>query len=257
MIEISHLYAGYSAQPVLKDITLTIPPRQLTAIVGPNGCGKSTLLKTLCGILPLQKGEITINGQPVSSCPPKLLAQQVAYLAQSRRVPDMTVEQMVLHGRFPYLSYPRRYRPEDRSIARDAMERMGVSDLSKAMLPTLSGGMRQKVYLAMALAQNTPVVVLDEPTTYLDAAHQLHLMEQARTLCQEGKTVVMVLHDLSQALRTADCMAVLSGGQLAAQGSPDEIFRSGCLDRVFGVGFGRVETPDGPRYYCYLAEKYS
>lgn len=253
MIEISHLYAGYAACSVLKDITLTLPPRQLTAIVGPNGCGKSTLLKTLCGILPIQSGSITINGQSISSCPPKLLAQQVSYLAQSRRVPDMTVEQMVLHGRFPYLSYPRRYRSQDRSIARTAMERMGISELSDIMLPALSGGMRQKVYLAMALAQDTPVVVLDEPTTYLDVSHQLQLMEQTRSLCREGKTVVMVLHDLSQALRTADYMAVLSGGQLTAQGSPDEIFRSGCLDRVFGVRFKQADTPDGAHYYARSA----
>ncbi len=254
MIEISHLYAGYSAHPVLNDLSLNIPPRQLTAIVGPNGCGKSTLLKTLCGILPVQKGEITVNGQSISSYSPRLLAQQVSYLAQSRRVPDMTVEQMVLHGRFPYLSYPRRYRLEDRKLAERVMERMGILKLAQTMLPSLSGGVRQTVYLAMALAQDTPIVLLDEPTTYLDVAHQFQLMEQVRSLCREGKTVVMVLHDIPQALSTADYLAVLRNGRQTAQGRPEEVFESGCLNQAFGVRFGRFQTPDGLHYYCCSEE---
>ena len=251
MIKFSHLYAGYSDTPVLKDLTLTIPSQQLTVVIGPNGCGKSTLLKTICGILPIDRGELTIQGESIHSIPRKLLAQKVSYLAQSRRVPHMTALQMVLHGRFPYLSYPRRYRPQDREAALDAMERMGISHLSNAMLPTLSGGTRQKVYLAMALAQDTSVVLLDEPTTYLDISHQLQCMEQARFLCQEGKTVVIVLHDIAYALRIADHLIVLQDGRIAAQGHPEEIFTSGYLDHVFGVHFERVSTPNGWHYYFY------
>ena len=250
MIQINRLYAGYSDISVLKDITLTIPPQQLTILIGPNGCGKSTLLKTICGILPISQGEITIQGKSIHHLSQKELAQQVSYLSQSRRVPDMTVMQMVLHGRFPYLSYPRRYRSQDREAARAAMAHMGISHLADTMLPTLSGGIRQKVYLAMSLAQDTPVVLLDEPTTYLDISHQLQCMEQTRFLCRSGKTVVMVLHDLPQALRTAHHLVVLRNGQIAAQGNPEQIFTSGCLDDVFSVHFERMNTPDGWYYYC-------
>ena len=250
MLEIRNLDAGYPGKPVLKDISLDIPTGKITVILGPNGCGKSTLLKALCGILDLSGGRILLEGEELTGLPPKLLARKVAYLAQNRQIPDITVRRLVLHGRFPYLSYPRHYRPEDHAAAQAAMDQMGISALAETPLNRLSGGQRQKVYIAMALAQNTPVILLDEPTTYLDVAHQMQMMDQARALSAQGKTVVMVIHDLSHALRTADRIVLMDAGRVAAQGTPEEVYASGRLDAVFGIKLNRVRTGTGWHYYC-------
>ena len=249
MIEAKQLSAGYPGCPVLSDVSLTIPDGSITVIAGPNGCGKSTLLKVLCGILPIQSGEVLLNGQSIPALPQKELARQVAYLAQSRQIPDITVQRMVLHGRFPYLSYPRSYSAADIRIAQSAMARMGISDLAEAPLSTLSGGQRQKVYIAMALAQDTPVILFDEPTTYLDVSHQMQMMAQARFLCREGKTVVMVLHDLSMALQIADRLLVMEQGRIISQGTAEAVFEEKCLDRVFGIRIRRIQTETGWHYY--------
>lgn len=249
MIEIRALSAGYSGRTVIHSLDLTVPRGKITVIVGPNGCGKSTLLKTLAGILPASGGSVLLDGRELASLSPRERAQSVAYLAQGRQVPEITALRLVLHGRFPYLSYPRRYRREDREIAMGCLERMGVAHLADRPLHTLSGGTRQKVYIAMALAQDTPAVLLDEPTTYLDVPHQMQMMELARLLADEGKTVVPVLHDLTLALRTADCLAVMEEGRLAASGTPEEVLASGRLEQVFGVAVRSVDTPDGTQYY--------
>lgn len=252
MIEITGLRAGYPGKPVLRDVSLTFPSGELSVVIGPNGCGKSTLLKSVCGVLKPAAGEVLLDGAPFHTLPHP--ARRVAYLPQHRPTPDITAERLVLHGRFPYLSYPRRYGRGDVAIARKALEQMGLSEVADAPVASLSGGMRQKVYLAMILAQDTPAVLLDEPTTYLDVSHQLHTMAHARALCAAGKTVVMVLHDLSLALRSAERLAVLERGTVACAGRPEEIFQSGVLDRVFGVEVRRVETPDGWQYYCRTPE---
>lgn len=250
MVEIKGLCAGYPGKAVLRDVDLCLPAGQITVLTGPNGCGKSTLLKALCGILPLTGGTVTLDGCSLATLSRKELAQKIAYLSQSRQVPDITAGRLVLHGRFPYLSYPRRYRPEDHAAAEAAMAEMGISDLADTPLERLSGGQRQKVYLAMALAQDTPVVLLDEPTTYLDIRHQQQLMAQAKALRGRGKTVVMVLHDLPHALKTADRLVLMDGGRIAAQGTAEEVFTSGGLDRVFGITLGRIRTESGWQYYC-------
>lgn len=249
MIEVRGLYAGYSATPVLKGIDLLCPSGQITAIVGKNGCGKSTLLKTLTNILPIIKGEIKINGIDISSYSRNSIAQTISFLPQSRNVPEITAERMVLHGRFPYLSYPYSYRTEDRRIARDSMERLGIWNLRDMPLSSLSGGMRQKVYIAMALAQGTSVVLMDEPTTFLDISHQYQIMDQARELADEGKTVVMVLHDLAAALQNADQIAVMDEGKILLCGSPDLILENRCLEQVFQVNAQRFMTESGWQYY--------
>ncbi len=248
MLEIRNISAGYPGHPVLQDISLTIPAGSVTVVAGPNGCGKSTLLKALTGILPAS-GSVTLDGQELLSLAGRDRARKVAFLPQNRQVPEITVKNMVLHGRFPYLSYPRRYRQEDLRITEAAMDKMGVKELAERSLITLSGGQRQKVYIAMALAQDTPVVLLDEPNAFLDVAHQLQLMEQARTLAGEGKTVVLVLHDLPMALSCADYLVVLSEGRCLIQGKPEEVFQSGCLDKAFGVEVRRFWTDEGWKYY--------
>lgn len=255
MLELRALCAGYHDRPVLRDVDLVFRPGKVLALLGPNGCGKSTLLRTAAGLLPSQGGTVLLDGVPLTSCPPRLIAQKAAYLPQSRTVPAITAERMVLHGRFPYLSYPRRYSAADRALARQALEWVDAGDLTDRLLPELSGGQRQKVYLAMALAQDTETVLMDEPTTYLDVRHQLEVMALARRLAAQGKAVVLVLHDLCLALQTADELAVLAKGRLQQTGTPEEIFESGILDRVMDVELRRLMTDNGWRYYPDLPEK--
>ena len=250
MVELRNLFVGYDGVPVLKDITLSVPPGQVMALLGPNGCGKSTLLKAALGLIPAQKGEILLDGRNLHTLSPRDVAQKAAYLAQSRSVPNITARRMVLHGRFPYLSYPRRYRPEDYAMADRALQWADAADLAHRPMGELSGGQRQKVYLAMALAQDTQSIFMDEPTTFLDIGHQLEVMALARRLAGLGRAVVLVLHDLDLALRGCDRVAVLSNGTLRALGSPEEVFSSGVLDQVFGVGVRRMQTPEGWQYYC-------
>ena len=178
------------------------------------------------------------------------LAKEIAYLAQSKQIPDCSVLRMVLYGRFAYLTYPRRYRKEDFEIARKALSWVGLAHLEDVNMRHLSGGMQQKVYIAMALAQDANTILMDEPTTYLDIAHQLRLMELAKQLAAEGKAVVMVLHDLSQALRTADEVVVLQDGRVAVSGTPEEVYGSGKLQEVFQVDVKRIRLEQEWQYVC-------
>lgn len=250
MIELRSVSAGYGGRDIIQNISLALQPGQVTVIIGPNGCGKSTLLKTIAGILPLSGGQVLFNGVPSCQLSPTQTARQVAYLPQSRRIPDISVLSLVLHGRFPYLSYPRRYRPEDREAARRALAWVGLENLAQKPVKELSGGMQQGVYLAMALAQDTGTILMDEPTTFLDIAHQLRTMELARRLAAEGKAVVMVLHDLSQALRIADIAAVMDRGQLVSVSTPEALFSGGILTDIFGVQIQRIPGGDGWHYVC-------
>lgn len=248
MIKLEHLTAGYGGRPVLYDISLTFPTGQITVLLGPNGSGKSTLLRAIPGLSDVQGGRILVQDKPLNQWSSGALAREVSYLPQSRRVPDMTVEQLVLHGRFPYLTYPRRYRENDRTMARQAMAQVGISEFAQRPLKELSGGTRQKAYIAMALAQDTSAVLLDEPNAWLDIAHQLQLMELCRQLARQGKAVVLVLHDLNLALEYADRIALLSGGRLLAEGTGPQLCASGALEQAFGVEVMACETPFGTRY---------
>lgn len=247
MLELRNLTAGYPGHPVLSGVDLALPAGKVTVIAGPNGCGKSTLLKALAGLLPCQ-GDILLEGIPIPG-ESRLRAQKIAFLPQNRPVPEITVKRLVLHGRFPYLSYPRHYRAVDEAAAEKAMEAMEIGELAQRSIPSLSGGQRQKAYIAMVLAQDTPVVLLDEPNTYLDIAHQMQLMSLARDLADSGKTVVLVLHDLIMALEHADMLVVLSEGRVLSRGTPREVFGSGCLNRAFGVELKQMLTPEGWKYY--------
>ena len=180
---------------------------------------------------------------------PRQLAQKVTYLAQSRSTPNITARRMALHGRFPYLSYPRRYRAEDYEMVEKALRWAGAEDFAHRSMEELSGGQRQKVYLAMALAQDTRTILMDEPTTFLDVACQLEVMAIARRLAGEGRAVLMVLHDLCLALRWADEAAVLAGGGMVFRGTPESAFETGVLDRAFGIRLARMMTEDGWQYY--------
>lgn len=250
MIELHSLTAGYDGPPVLEDVSLEFPRGGVTVLLGPNGCGKSTLLKSILGMARIQGGSVTVAGKPLEQYDHASLARKIAYLPQSRRVPEMSVERLVLHGRFPYLRYPRRYSREDLRIAREAMEQVGIAHLAGTELSRLSGGTRQKAYIAMALAQDTDAVLLDEPNAFLDIAHQIQLMELCRDLARRGKAVVLVLHDLNLAMEYASRIAVFSRGRLLICGDPETVYRSGAPELAFGVTVRRIETPDGVFYRC-------
>lgn len=252
MIELRGLCAGYPGREVLKHVDLNLKPGKVLVLVGPNGCGKSTLLKSSCGLLPKSGGEILLDGAPLEDYSARLIAQKVAYLPQSRSVPNITARRMVLHGRFPYLPYPRRYRREDRQIAEQALRWADAAEIADRPVAELSGGQRQKVYLAMAVAQDTETILMDEPTTFLDVRHQLEVMALVRRLAERGKAVVLVLHDLCLAMETADELAVMEEGRLVATGTPEKVYASGSLDRVMNIVLRRTMTENGWRYFCGL-----
>lgn len=249
MIELCHVTGGYGKKEVIKDISLQVAQGSVVTIVGHNGCGKSTLLQTMLGFLPCKQGEIRLNGLSVPKASPKEIAKTAAYLPQMRRPADISVGRLVLHGRFPYLHYPRTYRKEDYAIVRSAMEQMGILDLEDRPMEELSGGMQQKAYIAMALAQQTPIIVMDEPTAFLDVGQQIRLMQLVRELAAQGKTLVLVLHDLHLALRYSDQIAVMENGMLKAMAAPEEIVASRVLQQLFSVEIGKVETAQGIQYY--------
>lgn len=249
MIELCQVCAGYGRQQVLYDVDMSFAAGKITVLTGPNGCGKSTLLKSIMGLNRHTAGRLLVAGTPIEEYTAAELARHVAYLPQMKKTPDITVLRMVLHGRFPYLKYPRRYRQQDIEVAQTALRQVGLEEMAEQNMSQLSGGNQQKVYIAMALAQDTEAILMDEPTTYLDIAHQLRLAQLARELADRGKAVVLVLHDLALAMRIADELAVLDGGRIAARGTPEEIFSSDVWERVFGIRLERVLTENGWQYF--------
>lgn len=249
MIEMKHVCAGYGNEEILHDVSLAFQPGKITVLVGPNGCGKSTLLKSLIRLNPHTSGTIMVNGELIENLDSNALAQRIAYLPQGKQAPDITVRRMVLHGRFAYLKYPRRYRKQDYEIAEKAMQWVGIEDLAEKNVNQLSGGTQQKVYIAMALTQDTPVILMDEPTVYLDIVHQMKLMELAKKLADQGKAVVMVLHDLTQAMRYGDQIVVMQEGRIRAFGSPEEIYAKDVINTTFQIELNRMFTESGYQYF--------
>ena len=255
MLELRNVSAGYGGAPVLRGLSLRLLDGGFTALIGPNGCGKSTLLRAACGLLPLQGGQVLLDGAELSALSRKERARRLAFLPQSRPAPDLTARALALHGRFPYLGYPRVYRKEDYAAAEEALRVSGAAALSARLLPELSGGERQKAYLAMALSQDAPTLLLDEPTTYLDIGAQLELMQLLRNLRERGKTVAAVLHDLGLAFRFADRVVLLQGGAVRADGPPEAVADSPALAEVFGVRARKIQDPDfGAQYLFRMAE---
>ena len=250
MLELKNIRAGYGKKQILKGASLTVPKGKLVTVIGPNGSGKSTLFKAAAGIIPTLSGEVLIDGVNARNLSRSETAKKTAYLAQGKSVPDMTVFQLVLHGRFPHLSYPRRYTENDKKLALEAIEKTGLAERAESPISSLSGGMRQNAYIAMALAQNTDYILLDEPTTYLDISHQLSLMKNLRELVREGKGVAAVLHDLPLAFAFSDIIAVLNGGKITACGEPLKICESGIISEVFGTKL-KYSHADKCYYYKY------
>ncbi|MFW6253105.1 MAG: ABC transporter ATP-binding protein [bacterium] len=241
------LTAGYHRIPVIKDITIAAPAGRVTAIIGPNACGKSTLLRACSRLLSPIDGFARLNGQHLQHVSHRTLARSLALLMQSAAVPPgVTVEELVGVGRFPYQRWYRQWSRADKLAVDRALAVTAVEELRSRPIDTLSGGQRQRVWIAMALAQETDVLFLDEPTTFLDIAHQVETLDLIRTLNRsEGRTVVMVLHDLGHACRYADHLIVMKDGRVAASGTPRDIVTEKLVRDVFGVESAIVEDPIG------------
>lgn len=250
MLKISGLCAGYGRARVLEDISFLCPRGKITTVIGPNGSGKSTLLRSVVGLTSIHGGDITVDGASLSSLSPRERAGLVAYLPQTKTTPGLTVEDTVLAGRYCHLSFPTRYTDEDRAVALRAMETMGIVDFSEKYLTSLSGGERQKVYVAMAIAQESRVLMLDEPTSFLDIAAQHKLCDILRELRDGGMAILAVLHDILLAIKLSDRIVVIDGGRVAFEGEPCALVDSDVLMEVFGVEVGRI-TLDGNEEYYY------
>ena len=252
MLELKKISAGYEKKLVLEEVTAAFSKGKLTGIVGVNGSGKSTLLKVALGLLPPSSGSVLVDGQDLRGLRRNEIAKKITYLAQGKNTPAMTVEQLVLHGRFPYLSYPRHYTHRDKEAVWSVMESVGIAELAQMPLDTLSGGMRQNAYIAMALAQDTDYILLDEPTTYLDLSHQLELMKLLRKIADAGKGIVCVMHDLPLAFDFSDEILVLKEGQIAAQKRPSELCTGSVISELFRVQIKRIGNSG--KYYYDIAD---
>ena len=239
------LTLGYEGRVVVRELGLTVPPGRVTAIVGPNACGKSTLLRGLARLLAPESGRVLLDGEDVRTLGTRRVAQVLGLLPQSPVAPEgITVADLVGRGRYPHQGWLRRWTSTDDLAVAEAMEATGVTDLAARPLSELSGGQRQRVWIAMALAQRTDLLLLDEPTTYLDIAHQVEVMDLLAELnADRGTTVVMVLHDLNQAVRYADHLVAMRAGEIVAAGAPGDVVTADLVERVFGLRSVVVDDP--------------
>jgi iron complex transport system ATP-binding protein len=228
---------GYGGEPVVHDLTVEIPDGQVTTIVGPNGCGKSTLLRTLARLLPPSSGQVLLDGAPITSMGTRDIATRLSLLPQSPIAPEgLLVRDLVGRGRHPHQRWFAQWSRQDEEVVEAALAMTDTSDLRDRPLDQLSGGQRQRAWIAMTLAQDTDLMLLDEPTTYLDLAHQVEVLELVCRLNRErARTVAMVLHDLNLAARYSDLVVVMHEGRIVTQGSPADVFTAGLLRDVFSL----------------------
>lgn len=239
------LVAGYEHKTILHGIDLEIPPGQVTVIMGANACGKSTLLKCMARLVQARQGRVCLDGKPLGSMPTKVLARHLGLLPQSPQVPEgITVADLVSRGRFPYQRWMAGLDTKDYVAIESALDLMGVSAIAHARVDELSGGQRQRVWIAMALAQETDILLLDEPTTFLDIAYQIEILDCLTALNRSrGTTMVMVLHDINLSARYADHLIAMSGGRVIAQGSPQEIISEELIKATFDLDSLVAEDP--------------
>ncbi|SHH88497.1 ABC transporter ATP-binding protein [Virgibacillus chiguensis] len=237
------LTVGYDKVPIIQNLSVTIPDKQITSIIGSNGCGKSTLLKAITRIIPYEDGSVLLDGSQIATMKTKDVAKKMAILPQS---PDsasgLTVGELVSYGRFPHQSGLGRLKQADIDVIHWAMEVTAIIGFKHRTVDELSGGQRQRVWIAMALAQETDIILLDEPTTYLDMAHQLDILQLLEQLNkQEGRTIIMVLHDINQAARFSDHLLAMRSGQIIQTGSPGEVLTKEMLRNVYEID-GEIGT---------------
>ena len=228
---------GYGEEPVVRDLSLAVPDGQVTTIIGPNGCGKSTLLRAMARLLKPSSGSVLLDQEPVHDMATREVARRMALLPQSPVAPEgLAVRDLVGRGRHPHQRWFSQWSPEDERIVEAALELTDTAGLRDRALDQLSGGQRQRAWIAMTLAQDTDLLLLDEPTTYLDLSHQVEVLDLVTRLNRERqRTVVMVLHDLNLAARYSDLVVVMKDGVIAAQGAPHEVFTPDLLAETFGL----------------------
>jgi iron complex transport system ATP-binding protein len=240
------LTLAYDQRVVAEGLSVTIPDNSFTVIVGPNACGKSTLLRALSRMLRPRTGAVHLDGKAITSYPSKEVARRLGLLPQTSIAPDgITVTDLVARGRFPHQRLLRQWSREDERVVRESMAATGVTDLADRLVDELSGGQRQRVWLAMALAQQTGILLLDEPTTFLDITHQVEVLDLCADLQETGgRTLVAVLHDLNQACRYATHLIAMRGGGIVAEGAPGDIVDADLVREVFGLDCRVIPDPE-------------
>nr|WP_201761865.1 ABC transporter ATP-binding protein [Nonomuraea sp. K271] len=236
---------GYGERIVVDGLDLGIEAGTATTIIGPNGCGKSTLLRALGRLLKPQGGEVLLDGKRIDKIPTREVARILGVLPQAPIAPEgLTVADLVARGRHPHQTWYRQWSSDDEGAVTEALDMTGLADLAERPLDELSGGQRQRAWISMALAQGTDLLLLDEPTTFLDLAHQVEVLELVRHLHrQAGRTVVMVLHDLNLAARYADRLVAMRGGRVISSGTPHEVLTEELLGEVFELDAKVIEDP--------------
>ncbi|MFC4598886.1 ABC transporter ATP-binding protein [Cohnella hongkongensis] len=251
VLEARNVQLRYDSSVILPEVDLSIRPGQITALVGTNGSGKSTLLKAFARLLKPDRGVIYLDGRAIAEFSSAEAARRMAILPQAPDVPaSLTVRELVEQGRYPHAGPLRMLKKQDHSAIDRALALTGMVDYRHRLLDSLSGGERQRAWIALALAQSTSILLLDEPTTYLDIRHQLEVLELVKRLNrEEGMTVVIVLHDLNQAAQVADRMVVLQHGRIAGDGRPETVLTVSMLEKVFGIQAYVVEGPEERKPY--------
>ncbi|EJN00005.1 ABC transporter ATP-binding protein [Phyllobacterium sp. YR531] len=241
----ANLALAYGKRLVCEELDIAIPTGGFTAIIGPNGCGKSTLLRALSRLLAPSNGQVLLDGKDIQSIPARDVAKRLGLLPQSAIAPaGITVSDLVSRGRYPHQTLLRQWSRADAEAVEQAMQATTISDLAERSIDELSGGQRQRVWVAMALAQDTPLLLLDEPTTFLDITHQIDLMDLFQDLNRNrGRTLVAVLHDLNQACRYATHLIAMREGRIIAEGTPREIVTAELVERVFDLSAMIIEDP--------------
>jgi iron complex transport system ATP-binding protein len=243
-LEARELSLGYGDTTIVKALSLSIPQGKVTAIVGPNGCGKSTLLAGLSRLHKPLEGAVLLNGKAISSMSSREVARQLALLPQEATAPDgLTVSELIRFGRQPHQGVLRQWSQQDHDIVQDALAATNLIDLADRPLESMSGGQRQRAWIAMAVAQSTPLLLLDEPTSALDLGHQIEVFELIRELAEAGKTIVMVVHDLTSACRYADHIVAMHDGRVVAQGRPSEVVTCELVEHLYGVKCVLIQDP--------------
>jgi iron complex transport system ATP-binding protein len=244
-LDARNLVLGYGGAPVINGLDLRIAHGAITVLVGANASGKSTLLRALGRLLRPEAGDVLLDGKAIASLSTREVARRLAILPQGPVAPEaLTVRQLVAQGRYAHQRLLRRWSPDDEAALASALEATATSDLAGRPVDQLSGGQRQRAWIAMALAQQTDMLLLDEPTTYLDLAHQVAILELIAQLnARDGRTIVMVLHDLNQAARYADQIVALRAGAVVAAGPPSRIITEAMVSRVFDVDVRVIEDP--------------
>ncbi|WND38362.1 ABC transporter ATP-binding protein [Streptomyces sp. BB1-1-1] len=237
---------AYDQRVIAEKLSVEIPDNSFTVIVGPNACGKSTLLRALSRMLKPTQGRVLLDGSVIQSMPAKHVARTLGLLPQSSIAPDgITVGDLVGRGRYPHQGILRQWSTEDERVVQESMAQTGISELAERYVDELSGGQRQRVWIAMALAQQTPLLLLDEPTTYLDIQHQIDVLDLCAELHEEqGRTLVAVLHDLNHAARYATHLIALRDGEIIAEGAPKDIVTAELVERVFGLRCQVIDDPE-------------